>query len=41
MMRAARQPPSTSSVLGVAKVVHAAVWAEVSRNLLRGPPGPV
>lgn len=36
MMRAAKQPPSMSSVLEVAKDVQAAVWAEVSTRLLRG-----
>ena len=36
MMRAAKQPPSMSRVLEVAKDVQAAVWAEVSTRLLRG-----
>ncbi len=36
MMRAAKQPPSMSSVLEMAKDMQAAVWAEVSTKVLRG-----
>jgi len=36
MMRAAKHPPPASTVLEVAKDMQAAVWAEISRHLLRG-----